>query len=684
MKSKRKSLVFLLTAIMSICMLSFVALAKTQDCGNTSKVVVKIVWDDENNYDGLRKEGDISLIGRHKALLTIKDYEREEKIDITKNEQTIVFDNLPTMDKGLFNRHPINYELNYPGTCDMPGYEVSIDKLNGTYIIKYTHKVVKTNITVNSSWIDENNFDGLRKDTTFSLVRNTKSKCDIIKTMDIYKNDDTQQFSFPDLRTYLNGEKCDYSVVVNSLPYKYVKKINIVGKNEYAITLTHYVQRATVKAIKYWFDYDNLNKQRPESVVFELYADNEATGEYRTLASKRHVLKDYDTIWSVAQWSNLPMYKDGQLIDYTVKEINVPDFYKSEMVDNINHIGDFIIDSNMIVIKNTYDGAKKDIVVNVEWKEDTVETRPEDYKIQLKANGKNKYDAVSLTTNDDTSYTYTNVPVNYDGNRITYSIEQLGVDETKYTTEIVEKDGVFTIINTLIQQPSYEPETSEPGESEGPEISEPGESKGPETSEPGESKGPETSEPGESKGPETSEPGESNGPETSEPGESEGPETSEPGESEGPELSNAPGVSNPPFVPVEPSASVSMEPTVMPSNEPTVIPSEEVTVVPTKDNEYNSNEDADNDVTLKPTDNDDSNTSHDEEIGNKESDNKSNSEIEKEVTVKKLSKSNNNNSENMDESPKTEDNSNIVYYMSLLVASVCGMVALYNIRRKNA
>ena len=32
----------------------------------------------------------------------------------------------------------------------------------------------------------------------------------------------------------------------------------------------------------------------------------------------------------------------------------------------------------------------------------------------------------------------------------------------------------------------------------------------------------------------------------------------------------------------------------------------------------------------------------------------------------------------------TEDNSNVVYYMSLLVASVCGMVALYNIRRKNA
>ena len=43
MKNKGKIIVFLLTAIMAICMLSFSAFAKTINCGNTDKVVVKVV-----------------------------------------------------------------------------------------------------------------------------------------------------------------------------------------------------------------------------------------------------------------------------------------------------------------------------------------------------------------------------------------------------------------------------------------------------------------------------------------------------------------------------------------------------------------------------------------------------------------------------------------------------------------
>ena len=97
MKNKGKIIAFLLTAIMAICMLSFSAFAKTINCGNTDKVVVKVVWDDENNYDGLRKDVSISLKGEHKAIFTFVDYEKSKRIDIAQNEQTITFDNLETI-----------------------------------------------------------------------------------------------------------------------------------------------------------------------------------------------------------------------------------------------------------------------------------------------------------------------------------------------------------------------------------------------------------------------------------------------------------------------------------------------------------------------------------------------------------------------------------------------------------
>ena len=639
MKNKGKIIAFLLTAIMAICMLSFSAFAQTINCGNTDKVVVKVVWDDENNYDGLRKNVSISIQGRYYAGL-LPDYLKTitRNVDIVQNEQTIEYNNLPkqkeiTIDYIFWKetyKYDVTYTLDIP---DLPGYNVDISNSGNEYIIKYTHNVVKKNITVNSSWIDENNFDGFRKNTSFSLVRKTCSSSKVVETKEIKSSEESQKFSFTDLRTYLNGEECDYFVELNSVPDKYRENID-----KYSITLTHTVQRATIRAIKYWDDKDNENKVRPEKVIFELFSDGQPTGEFRTLESRRHVLKDYDTIWSLAEWENLPMYKDGKLINYTVKEVDVPDFYKSEMLDKINTIGDrvilnYVIDSNAIVIKNTYDGAKRDITVNVEWKEDTVDTRPTDYKIQLKANDKDKYAAVSLSTNENTSYKYQNIPANYDGNKIKYSVVQLGVDDTKYKTNITEKDGVFTIVNTLIKASTVEP-TAEP------------------TVEPTQTP---TQTPTETP---TETP---THPPTVTP-------TLEPTDDVNTTI--RPIVTYPPFTPANPTANVSEEPTVMPS--------EEVTVVPTEENGFNSNEGSEDDVTVQPT-----KENNLEGLDDDNSDDKLDGEIKNSITVEKALKSVDNSTEDIDETPKTGDNNNNVgMYVILLFITVCGIVTLYIVRKR--
>ena len=646
MKNKEKIIVFLLTAIMAICMLSFSAFAKTINCGNTDKVVVKVVWDDENNYDGLRKEESISLKGEHKAIITFVDYEKSERIDIAKNEQTITFDNLETIYPGKLKNYIINYKFTYPDAGDLPGYDVVINNSGNEYTIKYTHKVVKKNITVNSSWIDENNFDGLRKNTSFSLVRKTRSSSEVVETKEIKSSEESQKFSFSDLGTYVNGQLCTYSLEVNTLPSKYRKDIDKVGENEYTITLIHNVQRATIRAIKYWDDDNNKNKVRPEKVFFELFADGQPTGELRTLESRRHVLKDYDTIWSLAEWTNLQMYKDGELINYTVKELDVPDFYKSEMIDNINNIGKYFIDSNVIVIKNTYDSAKRDITVNVVWKDDTVETRPTDYKIQLKANDKDKYAAVSLSTNENTSYKYQDVPANYDGNPIKYSVVQLGVDNNKYTTTITEKDGVFTIVNTL-KEPTVEPTddvntTVEPTDDVNTTV------------EPTDDVNT-TVEPTDDVNT------------TVEPTDDVN-TTVEP--TDDVNTTVKPIVTYPPFTPVNPTSNVSEEPTVMPS--------EEVTVVPTEENGFNTNEGLEDNVTVQPT-----KENNLEGLEDDNSDDELDGELKNGITVEKALKAVDNSSEDIDETPKTGDNNNNVgMYVILLFITVCGIVTLYIVRKR--
>src|SRR5699024_6362657 len=119
--------------------------------------------------------------------------------------------------------------------------------------------------------------------------------------------------------------------------------------------------------------------------------------------------------------------KDGELIEYTVEEIDVPEGYESTVDGN-----------NITNTQQTIDieGEKVCEEVNSEYRPDTI-------TVQLLANGEAEK-TVEVSAETDWTYAFTDL-AKYDkeGNQITYTVEELDVP-TGYESEV---DG-YTITNT--------------------------------------------------------------------------------------------------------------------------------------------------------------------------------------------------------------------------------------------
>ena len=120
---------------------------------------------------------------------------------------------------------------------------------------------------------------------------------------------------------------------------------------------------------------------------------------------------------------------------------------------------------------------------------DADENRPESVEVQLTADGETVGDTVTLSADNNWTNTWSELPLNDDGEAIAYSVVEVDVP-VGYTSSVNDEDhGNLVITNSYTPEGPEEPEEpSEPGEPEEPEAPE-------EPSEPGEPEEP--SEPGE-------------------------------------------------------------------------------------------------------------------------------------------------------------------------------------------
>ena len=281
------------------------------------------------------------------------------------------------------------------------------------------NKKEKTSISGDKKWNDGDNQDGIRPDEIeVKLLANGAP----IQNQTL-KPDPTGKWSykFDDLDKYDNdGNPINYTVEEDEIQgYTASYEKTATG---YDIINEHKPETVDVKGDKKWLDDNDKDKKRPDEITIGLYVDNTKIQETKAIKANNWEFK----------FENLPKYKKGKKIEYTVKEEPVEGYTSS-----IKKISD-----NVYQIVNTITG-KVSIPVNKTW----IRPKGEKAVVKLFANGVEKEEA-ELNAGNNWSHTFANLD-KYDdqGKKIAYTLKEEPVQN--YDSEITgSAESGFTVKNT--------------------------------------------------------------------------------------------------------------------------------------------------------------------------------------------------------------------------------------------
>ena len=204
-------------------------------------------------------------------------------------------------------------------------------------------------------------------------------------------------------------------------------------KVEDGLTVTNTATPIEVSVTKVWDDGNDQDGLRKTSVEVELIENGSPTGNTVVLSK--------DNNWSDT-FENLPAYRNGTLIDYSVVELNVPEEYVSTVDRD---------DNGNLIVTNTYTPAVTGLTINKAWDDgdDQDGLRPESIEVQLMAGKESIGEPVELTAETGWTYTWSDLPVNVSGIPIVYTVEEVDVPAAYEATQEVV-DGIVTITNTHI------------------------------------------------------------------------------------------------------------------------------------------------------------------------------------------------------------------------------------------
>ena len=395
----------------------------------TINIPVTKSWSDSNNQDGLRSTSvTVTLYANNVAVngktLTLN----------SSNSWKGTFTDLPKYKNGI----EITYTVkeNNPPTGYTPTVSGSIT--NG-FTVTNTHTPETIEIPVTKIWADNNNQDGIRPlSVTVALYADNVAVSG--KTLTLNSSNGWKG-TFTDLPKNKDGREIVYTVRENNPPTGYTPTVNGSISSGFTVTNTHTPETINIPVEKIWEDNNNQDRIRPASVIVTLYADNEAVGgKSLTLTSSNS--------WR-GTFTNLPKYKDGEIIKYTVKEEIVPSEYEVS-VDGTIEEG--------FTVTNTHIPETIDIPVTKEWVDNNNQDgiRPNSITVKLYADdivveGK----ILTLNASNGWRGTFTDLPKYKNGNEIKYTVKE----DTELSGYIPTIDGSmadgFIITNT------HAPETIE-------------------------------------------------------------------------------------------------------------------------------------------------------------------------------------------------------------------------------
>jgi hypothetical protein len=174
----------------------------------------------------------------------------------------------------------------------------------------------KTEVSGTKTWIDNNDQDGKRPESiTINLLANGKVIDSVVVT-----EADGWKFTFTDLDKYANGEEIVYTITEDAVD-GYTTTID--GFN---VTNSYTPEEVKVNVNKVWDDDDDFDGKRPGSITINLFADGEKIGSAVVTAADG---------WKVS-FENLPKYKNGKEIVYTITEDAVAEYTSTIAGDAAN------------------------------------------------------------------------------------------------------------------------------------------------------------------------------------------------------------------------------------------------------------------------------------------------------------------------------------------------------------
>lgn len=298
-----------------------------------------------------------------------------------------------------------------------------------------------TSFTVKKIWNDKENQDGKRPKTiTVQLYANDQKVND--KTIEL-SDTNSWQASFGKLDKYdSQNQKITYSVKEVTVPAGYQSQVEGDSGVGFTITNTYTPEVISITGQKTWDDKENQDGKRPKEITVRLLANDAATDKVATASEQ--------TGWKYT-FTNLPKYKDGKQITYTIQEDPVADYTTTIQGFDITNHHEVALTS-LKVIKAWND------------KDDYYHKRPKEITILLKADGKViREHQMTPDQQGKWEYTFDQLPVYQAGKKISYSIEEKQV--AGYQAPVYEVDEGLkqvTVTNTL--NPSYKlPDTGGQG-----------------------------------------------------------------------------------------------------------------------------------------------------------------------------------------------------------------------------
>lgn len=281
------------------------------------------------------------------------------------------------------------------------------------------------NIPVEKVWEDNNNQDGKRPGSvTVTLYANNQPTDQTLTLSEA----NGWKGTFENLDEFKDGEKINYTVEEASVS-GYTTVVTGDASTGFTITNSYTPETISISGSKTWDDANDQDGKRPESITVSLLADGSKVSEKEVTASDNWT-------WT---FENLPKYKDGKLINYTIQEETVPGYTPSYSGYNVT---------------NSYTPGKVVIPVTKSWQDNNDQDglRPQSVTVKLLADGKDTGKTLILSEGNGWSGTFTGLDEYAAGEKIAYTVEEVAVNG--YDTAITgDASNGFTITN------AHNPET---------------------------------------------------------------------------------------------------------------------------------------------------------------------------------------------------------------------------------